>query len=351
MSADGKIDYLDEIPGATGFPHKGLPTGWFQVDWSDALEPGQVKPVKYFGRELVLYRGETGAVVLMSAFCPHMGAHLGHGGKVVDGCNIKCPYHGWEWGANGRNVLVPSEGRPTTARRGLRVYRTFESNGIIWMWHDALGREPLWEPPAERRNEGNFLPVYPHCTYRWDNVRIRPQYITENSADLDHLIFVHKNGILPLIRTENDIPQMEEDGHIFRFIRKPPMQQTTCYGLGLSLIDFPFDPQRPHRAASLLYHATTPIDHEHSNMFGTLLLEQDRTVEGGDGPIPVGRAYKRVEEQLKQAGRDVPIWENMVYMERPAYTRLEGPMLIKIRRFAQRFYPESEPTAALKVGS
>jgi 3-ketosteroid 9alpha-monooxygenase subunit A len=176
-------------------------------------------------------------------------------------------------------------------------------------------------------------------------VRVRPQYITENSADLDHLIFVHKNGLLPLMRSEDDIPQCQDDGHIFRFIRKPPMQQTTCYGVGLSLVDFPFDPTRPHRAASLLYHATTPIDHEHSNMFGTLLLEQDRSAEGGDGLVPVGRALKRVEEQLKQAGRDIPIWENMVYMERPAYTRFEGPLFKQIRRFAQRFYPETQPTA------
>ena len=347
----GDVEYLDEIAGATGFPHEGYPTGWFQVEWSDALKAGEVRAVKYFGKELVLYRGQDGVVVLMSAFCPHMGAHLGHGGQVVGGCNIKCPYHGWEWGPNGRNVLAPSEGAPSKTRRGLRVWKTSESNGIVWTWHDALGREPLWEAPVERRQEGNFLPVYPHCTYRWQNVRVRPQYIMENSADLDHLVFVHKNGILPVVRTEADLPQIQEEGHIFRFIRKPPMQSTTCYGVGLSLVDFIFDPARPHRAPSLLYHATTPIDTEHSDMFGTQLLEQDRAAEGGEGVVPVGRALKRVQEQLKQAGRDLPIWENMVYMEKPAYTRLEGALFLQARRFANRFYPYSPATVSSRKAS
>src|SRR5437667_6703957 len=46
------------------FPYESLPTGWFQVAWSDELEIGEAKPLAYFGTELVLYRGESGAPVV-----------------------------------------------------------------------------------------------------------------------------------------------------------------------------------------------------------------------------------------------------------------------------------------------
>lgn len=43
------------------------------------------------GEEVVLFRGEDGAVRAASAFCPHMGAHLGH--AKVEGNALRCPLH------------------------------------------------------------------------------------------------------------------------------------------------------------------------------------------------------------------------------------------------------------------
>lgn len=334
----GGLLTLDEIPGAIGFPQSVMPTGWFQVDWTDNLAIGAVKPLKYFNQHLVLFRTENGEANITSAFCPHLGAHLGYGG-TVEGCEIVCPYHGWRWAQDGRNTLVPSEGRPTKSRRGLKVWEVSESNGIIWTWHDATGRPPLWDSPAERRGDRDYLPVHPHCTYLWDNVRTQPQFVAENTVDLDHFVFVHKNRILPVVRTEDQLPECIEDGHVWINHRPAPLQSSTCFGLGLVLADFPADPGRLHRMPSLLFHATTPIDNERSDMFGTVLVEQDREAEGGEGLVPVGRALKRIEEQIFQAGRDVPIWDHMVYMERPAYARLEGPPFMRLRRWAKQFYP------------
>ncbi|MCA9575200.1 MAG: Rieske 2Fe-2S domain-containing protein, partial [Myxococcales bacterium] len=74
----------------------GIPIGWFQVEYTDQLKAGDVKPLKYFGKDLVLYRTESGEAVMLDAFCPHLGAHLGHGGKVK-GENIECPFHAWQF--------------------------------------------------------------------------------------------------------------------------------------------------------------------------------------------------------------------------------------------------------------
>ncbi len=52
-----------------------FPMGWFYVERSHELAVGEVKAVKAFDRELVLYRTRSGRAVLQDAFCPHLGAH------------------------------------------------------------------------------------------------------------------------------------------------------------------------------------------------------------------------------------------------------------------------------------
>ncbi|MGB5222378.1 MAG: Rieske 2Fe-2S domain-containing protein, partial [Polyangiales bacterium] len=53
----------------------GYPRGWFVIGVSKELKPRDVRPIKYFGREMVLYRSESGKAVVHDAFCPHLGAH------------------------------------------------------------------------------------------------------------------------------------------------------------------------------------------------------------------------------------------------------------------------------------
>ena len=58
------------------------PTGWFQVAWSAEVAIGQVHRVKALGEELVAWRGRSGQVTVMDAYCQHLGANLGYGGTV-----------------------------------------------------------------------------------------------------------------------------------------------------------------------------------------------------------------------------------------------------------------------------
>ena len=75
---------------------KPIPFGWFALEYSSQLAIGDVQALSYFGRELVLFRTESGEARALDAFCPHLGAHLGHGG-VVKGDRIACPFHGWQF--------------------------------------------------------------------------------------------------------------------------------------------------------------------------------------------------------------------------------------------------------------
>ena len=43
---------------------------------------------------------------MVSAYCPHQGVHIGCGG-AVDGEGIRCPYHRWKFGVDGKLLHIP----------------------------------------------------------------------------------------------------------------------------------------------------------------------------------------------------------------------------------------------------
>ena len=52
------------------------PRGWFMVARSDEVTATPIG-VRYFGEEMVMYRGaQSGKVFMVEAYCPHMGTHL-----------------------------------------------------------------------------------------------------------------------------------------------------------------------------------------------------------------------------------------------------------------------------------
>ena len=113
------------------------PTGWFQVAWSTDVEVGQIVPLTYFDTELVAFRGEDGDVHVLNAHCQHLGANLSRGCVVEKA--IQCPFHGWVWDGNGRNVEIPYESEPNRVRR-VRSWPVAERNECIYVWRCVTGR-------------------------------------------------------------------------------------------------------------------------------------------------------------------------------------------------------------------
>jgi len=67
---------------------------------SNRRRPGRTFTVAAptFGRDLVLFRGEDGAFRTCSTpTCPHLGAHLGVGGRVEEGVHPVPVFHGWKF--------------------------------------------------------------------------------------------------------------------------------------------------------------------------------------------------------------------------------------------------------------
>jgi phenylpropionate dioxygenase-like ring-hydroxylating dioxygenase large terminal subunit len=126
-------------------PFTWRPTGWFMIGWSAEIAPGTVKPMQYFGQHLVAYRSKEGELHVLDAHCLHLGAHLGHGGKVNGDC-IQCPYHGWGWGPDGENQYIPYEDRPNKSKK-LRSWPVKERHECVWIRHDPAGGSPRWDIP------------------------------------------------------------------------------------------------------------------------------------------------------------------------------------------------------------
>jgi 3-ketosteroid 9alpha-monooxygenase subunit A len=57
-----------------------VPFGWFCIGYPEDFPVGEPKAIYYFEMHLVAWRDDTGVLHVQDPFCPHLGAHLGHGG-------------------------------------------------------------------------------------------------------------------------------------------------------------------------------------------------------------------------------------------------------------------------------
>jgi phenylpropionate dioxygenase-like ring-hydroxylating dioxygenase large terminal subunit len=327
-----------------GLPYSDPPSGWFQIAWSDDIAIGDVRPMRFFDSDIVVYRGEDGGVRVFDAFCPHLGAHLGHGG-TVRGCDLVCPFHGWRFDAEGHNVEIPYEDRPMRAQR-LTPWAVREVNSWIVVWYDARGRSPLWDPPviAEHRDGVNITgPDYRQFNER---VRLQPQFIVENLVDAAHQVDVH-GGTEPL-----EIVSFTDADHVFRVHTRLVLgsgKKSTwltpdgkvvadlhmeAWGLGMALAW--------HRQDDSIHvQNSTPIDDEHCALFATLY-----TVPPADQATK-DQTLTRFRFEMKHLGRDINIWEHMRYEPKAPFAGMERKPYGAFRKWAERFYPETEEHACV----
>ena len=99
-------DSIESIPRRFEECPQQYPNGWLPIYDSGDLKKGMVKPIFALGRDLVIYRGTSGKVYVLDAYCPHLGANLGVGGTVI-GDDIKCHFHGWLFNNQGDCKAVP----------------------------------------------------------------------------------------------------------------------------------------------------------------------------------------------------------------------------------------------------
>jgi phenylpropionate dioxygenase-like ring-hydroxylating dioxygenase large terminal subunit len=347
LGADWTTPPLTRAPSrpdpAGRFPFTPYPTGWYRVSASRDLSANQVRALRCFGRDLVLFRPNAGPPAVLDAHCPHLGAHLGHGGRVVDGA-LACPFHHWRFGAGGQCVGVPgATAVPSRAR--LRAWPVREACGAIMLWFDEAGRAPLWEVPLlpECRAPG-WTPLRPA---RGRLVATHVQELAENGVDLAHFSAIHGGQVG---RIESD--GLEIDGatltHRMRngFTRRigrrtkllgaadgaarmPGRLSFTYHGLGTMVC-------RAHVAGRLavsfltvLYF--TPLDENRVQVSGELAITKCGLLTAPLMAIARREAERAIDD-------DTAVLENKRYLPRPLLSQADGPIM-QYRGWAKQFFP------------
>ncbi len=317
-------------------------TGWFMVGWSAEYAAGETRPLRYFGEDLVAYRDEAGELHVLSGHCRHLGAHIGHGGKVVGDC-VECPFHGWRWGPDGTNRYIPYQpDRPNKALR-LRVYPVREQYGCVFVWHQPDGKDPQWEMPdlfgkfpQFPTDPDAYYRPYPEFSRRTEREPVHPQIVAENGPDSAHFHYVHGATVTPVCL------HWEVAGEEWRFLtgwpdaRSDDPKKMALYihshfsGLGFAISAF--EGSSNHR----LIFACTPVEDGYSDMFYSIWWPR---LPGDTSDVPPDSVREKVERQfLGTVWDDLNIWRHQEYVEQPALAKVDAKPYMAMRKWATQFY-------------
>ena len=306
-----------------------LPFGWFMVSYSDALAPGDVRPVRLFGRELVLFRTLSGQPALLDAYCPHLGAHLGHGGSV-NGETLQCPFHAWRWDTAGHCAHIPYSKR-IPPQASVDTWSIVEHSGRVWAWHGP--DQPAFEIPEIPEETDEAWKLWRSDEY---TIKTSVQEMSENQADIAHFYAVH-GANLETYRLDAKFsgPTLElrtSSANRERGEADDLVVDGVATGMGVSVLRYIFD----DRLVMLQVFCATPIDSE------TAAARQTYRIRADASEAESAMAIKLAEFAADQFGNDIPIWENKVY--RPAPMLCDGDGLISgFRRWCRQFYPGHVP--------
>ena len=328
-------------PTHTDSPGLPIPFGWYAVARSDDLAPGDVRPLYYFDEHLVLFRAEDCQAHVTAAFCPHLGAHLGHGGRV-EGDVIVCPFHGWRFNGEGVCVDVPyARTIPRRAANGpcLYSYPVEERNRMIWVWHHPRRVPPLfqlddvpeltdpdWSEPAR---------------FEWE-VNTPIQEAGENAVDVAHFVTVH--GALEMpdakislagYRRDTELtfpaPAIDDQGNVDLTRMETMHLVTRSCGPGMSTQAFELG------AKTVMLGTVTPITPTRMKLCFNFTKRLDMPARFN--PLVDGL----IAEVVRQVEQDIPIWENKMFRDAPILCDGDGP-IAKYRRWFGQFYDSPAQT-------
>jgi 3-ketosteroid 9alpha-monooxygenase subunit A len=329
------------------FPHP-IPYGWYFVGYCDELAAGEIRPLRYFSRDLVLFRDEEGKAGLLDAHCPHLGAHLGYGG-TVKGKLIHCPFHGWGYDADGWCRDVPyAKQMPAICTREavIHSYPLREANGVIWAWYHPHNIEPLFD-----------VVVYPEFTdpnwakqvrYEWRSA-INVQEEAENAVDTAHFKFVHTAEGVPegFGVYEGHIRRSGSDGT--RSVTLPDgttqtiktSQRSIANGAGQKIT------MLQGVITQYLMVLVTPIEPDESEI--RFAFTHPKVEPGSPEEELYHAAYERTSGPTGVMA-DLPIWDNKIHQKRPILCDGDGPILA-YRKWFEQFYVYGDKDDAQRVAA
>jgi 3-ketosteroid 9alpha-monooxygenase subunit A len=325
--------------------------GWHVVLFSQELQIGEVKQLRYFDRDLVAYRGESGQVAILDAHCPHLGANLGSGEGRVRGDDIACPFHGWTFNPQGQCVDIPyAKTIPDKAVNALKGWPVLEQNGFVAMWYEREGEAPELYLPD--------IPEWgPEAWGDWkfyrSRIQAKPCDIIENIVDIAHFPHVHGGFVkswenrfgersvtqLSTIKRDPAANMIVPPGVVFDLeeARSEAGAEADAWGdatyHGPSIMYYYTESTSPEVSfKSWWVNCHTPVNENEVDLCSAVMVSSLT-----DEPLPEEFAQLYPQMAHVAFGQDVEIWKDKVYREDPILCDGDGP-INKLRRWYEQFY-------------
>lgn len=328
--------------------------GWHIVLFSQEIAVGEVKPLHYFDRDFVIYRGESGQVAIVDAHCPHLGAHFASDGGRLIGDNIACPFHGWTFAPDGRCVDIPyANSIPSKALNALRSWPVLEKNGFIALWYDPLdGATEDYLPDIPEW--GISAKSWGDWTFNRSRITAQPCDVIENVVDIAHFPHVHGGQAQSFENrfSERTVTQLS------RVKRDPGAQMVTPPGLPFDLAalrnenageDGDAWGDATYHGPSIMYYYTesvspeisyrswwvnyhTPVNANELDLCSAVIV-----ASLDDKPLPLEFIQMYPVMAHAAFAQDVEIWKDKIYRPDPILCDGDGP-IAKLRNWYEQFY-------------
>ena len=318
--------------------------GWFQIGWSADFVPGEIRTLRYFDEDLVAFRADDGRLSVLDAYCQHIGAHLGAG--CITDAGVRCPFHGWVWDGDGRNVSIPYQDQPNRARR-IRSWPVCERNGVVYVWSSSADETPrcdipdvLADPTVSPLLVGR--PFHDPVQKHFPGLRIHPQLVIENAVDLGHFPEVHGLPTLPevLYHEVDEWTWHSEVGFGSgwgdrRIADRPDAASLTIHFVGIGVS---YNVLLAGGVAAVVSLGTTCVDETTADLFETVWLQE----LPGDDESSIA---KRLHFAMAPVEQDLAIWSTQRYLDPAGLATAEVRGFNELRRWTKKFYRDSvEPS-------
>jgi choline monooxygenase len=188
---------------------------------ADVPEIGDAVPVEFLGMPLLMLRDRDDRVRVYQNICRHRGMILVEEPRKIEGA-IRCPYHSWCYGLDGRLVSTPHVGGPgqnihasvDRKQLGLIEVRSHIWRDVVWInvsgdapeFEIAMGgvieRWKEFEQPVYHGGDDSKFTLEVNCNWK---------LAVENYCESYHLPWIHP-GLNSYSRLE-DHYHIEKPGH------------------------------------------------------------------------------------------------------------------------------------------